>query len=132
MSPLHEFPEFFHPARRVGGKIRVHVIVVSYGIRRSRLPFHELRIRRSTPGRCRLRGMSDDAGVPDMSTAQPLEIFKGRAVNVRQSAGSVFLKRASAYTGLAVIAPKAREHLIYDRFLHRLFDHSGPGRILCQ
>ena len=59
VGPLHQIPELFHPALGDVRQIRVDVIVIRDGIRRSGLPFHELGMGRGAtfvglPG-----GMSD-------------------------------------------------------------------------
>lgn len=81
MRPLHQIPELFHPALGDIRQIRVDVIVIRDGIRRSGLPFHELGMGRGAafiglPG-----GMPDQARVPDTINAKSPEILQGLGID---------------------------------------------------
>ena len=93
MSPFYKSLEFLHPPVRIIGKIWIYVVVVLYGIRGTGLTLDELGMRGHAALRSGLGRMPYDSRKPYMGTAQPPDVLKRRAVNVRKFPCAVVLGR---------------------------------------
>ena len=89
VGPTYKIPEFIHPPLRPKGPIRVHIIIVIYGIRRTGLSLDYGGMGRSASCRVAFCGMADDPSVPDVIAAQGLNIVQTRPVNVRKMSAAI-------------------------------------------
>ena len=131
MSPFYKSLEFLHPPVRIIGKIWIYVVVVLYGIRGTGLTLDELGMRGHAALRSGLGRMPYDSRKPYMGTAQPPDVLKRRAVNVRKFPCAVVLERTSHAESAPFVPPESREHLVYDHFLHLGIQFQFHSPLIC-
>ena len=66
MHPVHRLLELGHTIGGINGQVRVHIVVVLYGVRRTCLPLYHMGIitRNAVGSVVRTVGMFDNAGKP--------------------------------------------------------------------
>ena len=116
VGALHQLGELLHAARHGGCQVGVHIVIVLDGIGRTCLPLDRSLVvgadaEMAVVG---LRGMLDDACVPDVRRAQFLDGSEGLGGEGGELAAAVLLDAATRYTGGVGITKQAGEDLIED------------------
>ena len=100
MSPIDKVNKLFKSTIGIICKIRIYIIIVSYGIGRSRIPLHNLGMGGNAAavraGGC----MSDNTGIPYVIDTKSPEILQGPVVDIGKLSAS----------------PQTRKQLIYNLF----------------
>ena len=112
MGALHERFELLHAFGFVLRQIRIDVVVVGDGVRRTGFTFGNSRVvilRRS---------VTNDAGIPHMRNTQIHYGFECPLVDIDKSSAAVLLFRAVMLTRLVIVRKPARKELVNDRFTH--------------
>ena len=111
---LYQRLKLLHALLYVLGQIRVDIIVVGNGVRRTSLTFHHRSVLtwNAVLGVIGLRCMSDNTCVPNMAHAHLLDSFQGFGREVVQFSATVLSDRAIFHSVGAAIAIKPRKNLI--------------------
>ena len=104
--------ELLHPLGFVLRQIRIDIVVVGDGVRRTGFAFSDSRV---VVFGC---SMADDAGVPNMRGAQIRNGLERTLVDIYKSPTAVLFLSAVMFARLVKIAKQAREELINNGFIH--------------
>ena len=128
VAALHEFLEFLHTSRNARGNIWVHVVVVFDGVSTAGFAFdHGVVVTWNAIGRIiRLRGMLDDAGVPDVCGTQFLDFVQRLRCEGFHGSAAIDSTCGVVLVHVGIAAKQSCEDLIDNRFLH--FFRLGVGR----
>ena len=119
VGAVHQRRELLHASRNARGQVRVDVKIVLDGIDGAGLAFDDgaMVAANAEGGVVCLRGMLDDARVPDMGGSQRLDLCQRFGREVCHGAAAIDGAVAIGLVDTPVIAEEAREDLIDDGFV---------------
>ena len=123
MDTLHGVLEFLHTVRHIDSYIRINIIVILYGIGRSGLSFHNVRIVGPDAERriVRFLSMLDDARQPHVGRAKIPDLAEHFGSQIVELSRSVLLNGSVRQAIGIQIGKQSRKKLIYYRFHNLIF-----------